>query len=396
MAKSLQVTVTNTDDLNTLQGELVTQNYNLEILGLKNPADFRKFSKSLMILDRILKETNDKVDNGLKTKLDKGSYEGDADDLKREIDGKEPAFEKKTGFNLEKTSDYKAADVNKVFTQQGANSLYKEKYDKTGGDITGNVSIKKNGVKEINFYDAGNMHYMQLSSSGNDGGLMFINKMTNYGIYLDGNGHTRIDAPNLVTVNKEIVAAINELNSNKFSTKGGEINGSVLINTVDDSHSFVIQNPNLPGRNNRMAFGFRNNVARIRLYGSSKEIRDNGFNIEGDNNKILFRVDNDGNILEKGTDKVLTLKTKEFLGNAGLSSVDYIQTPGKKYKDSGYTDRDTGRLYLCINQTTDTTVTENFKLATNLELAKYIQITNIYKSGDWMGKHILIILKECL
>ncbi len=40
--------------------------------------------------------------------------------------GKENKIDKKTGFNLEKTSDYKAADADKVFTQAGANSLYKE------------------------------------------------------------------------------------------------------------------------------------------------------------------------------------------------------------------------------------------------------------------------------
>lgn len=126
MEKSLQVTVTNPDDLNTLQGELVTQNYNLEILGLKNPADFRKFSKSLMMLDRILKETNYNVDNGLNKKLNKGTYEGDADDLKREIDGKEPAFSKKSGFNKDKTSVFTERDSDKLFTQEGAYNLNKE------------------------------------------------------------------------------------------------------------------------------------------------------------------------------------------------------------------------------------------------------------------------------
>lgn len=67
-----------------------------------------------------------KVDNGLKTKLNKGSYEGDADDLKREIDGKEPAFSKKSGFNKEKTDDYNGNDTNKLFTQKGAYNLNKE------------------------------------------------------------------------------------------------------------------------------------------------------------------------------------------------------------------------------------------------------------------------------
>lgn len=81
-------------------------------LKLKKPdyengvADIRIFNENWDILDEASKkienemtETNDKVDNGLKTKLDKGSYGGDADDLKREIDGKEPAFSKNTGFN---------------------------------------------------------------------------------------------------------------------------------------------------------------------------------------------------------------------------------------------------------------------------------------------------------
>ena len=67
-----------------------------------------------------------KVDNGLKTKLDKGSYEGDADDLKREIDGKEPSFSKNTGFNKEKTDNYNENDTNKLFTQEGAYNLNKE------------------------------------------------------------------------------------------------------------------------------------------------------------------------------------------------------------------------------------------------------------------------------
>ena len=148
MEKSLQVTVTNPDDLNTLQGELVTQNYNLEILGLKNPADFRKFSKSLMMLDRILKETNYNVDNGLNKKLNKGTYEGDADDLKREIDGKEPAFIKNTGFNKEKTDNYNENDTNKLFTQKGANSLH--------ADLKNNIDINASNINKCLKYDIKN------------------------------------------------------------------------------------------------------------------------------------------------------------------------------------------------------------------------------------------------
>lgn len=108
-------------------------------LKLKKPdyengvADIRIFNENWDILDEANKkienemaETNDKVDNGLKTKLDKGSYGGDADDLKREIDGKEPSFSKNTGFNKEKTDNYNENDTNKLFTQKGAYNLNKE------------------------------------------------------------------------------------------------------------------------------------------------------------------------------------------------------------------------------------------------------------------------------
>lgn len=88
-----------------------------------------------------------KVDNGLKTKLDKGSYGGDADDLKREIDGKEPAFSKKSGFNKEKTDSYNENDTNKLFTQKGANDLKREvdnKVSKAGDTMTGRLNLLQN------------------------------------------------------------------------------------------------------------------------------------------------------------------------------------------------------------------------------------------------------------
>ena len=178
MAKSLQVTVTNPDDLNTLQGELVTQNYNLEILGLKNPADFRKFSKSLMMLDRILKETNDKVDNGLKTKLNKGSYGGDADDLKREVDNK-----------VSKAGDTMTGAL--ILNGPNANQLTIQVNGKNVGQVIAGVD------NAIGIYNITNAHYMKLN----------------------GDGTTIIHANNLHTISKEVISAINEL---KISTDGKE------------------------------------------------------------------------------------------------------------------------------------------------------------------------------
>ena len=178
MEKSLQVTVTNPDDLNTLQGELVTQNYNLEILGLKNPADFRKFSKSLMMLDRILKETNYNVDNGLNKKLNKGTYEGDADDLKREVDNKvSKAGDTMTGrLNLLQNS--KSSQLIGV-RNKSDNGDINDRFltEQMGINYSGTENAKNctnifpyrhnaNGILSFNTHGGGHGHMIGFSSNG--------------------------------------------------------------------------------------------------------------------------------------------------------------------------------------------------------------------------------------
>ena len=69
-------------------------------------------------------------------------------------------------------------------------------------------------------------------------------------------------------------------------------------------------------------------------------------------------------------EQIFTSNNKLFLGNAGIPEVTYIQAAGKKIAGNGYVDRTTGQLYLCKLTTTDTSVTSNFVLATNIEIAK--------------------------
>lgn len=98
--------------------DLVTENYELDVLGLKNAGDFRKFSKSFIKLDKIVKNIDDatktlddrisSVNNTLNSaKLDKGGYTGNA-----------------------KTLDDKISSVN--------NTLNSAKADKTINIIAGN------------------------------------------------------------------------------------------------------------------------------------------------------------------------------------------------------------------------------------------------------------------
>lgn len=58
------------------------------------------------------------------------------------------------------------------------------------------------------------------------------------------------------------------------------------------------------------------------------------------------------------------------LGNSGVSKIIYIQDAGKKTAGNGYIDKTTGQLYLCKTTNSDTSVTSNFVLATNIEIAK--------------------------
>ena len=98
--------VTDENQLNTEIDDLITEDYALEILGLKNPADFRKFSRSLMKLSKIVK----KIENSNAEKLNKGNV------------------------------------VEKYDTAEKIGNEIDKKYDKTGGTISGNVVVTGNEV----------------------------------------------------------------------------------------------------------------------------------------------------------------------------------------------------------------------------------------------------------
>ena len=76
--------ITDENQLNTEVDDLITEDYALEVLSLKNPADFRKFSRSFMKLSKIVKEIDDSNNN----KLDKGGYNGTAKNLNDELSKK--------------------------------------------------------------------------------------------------------------------------------------------------------------------------------------------------------------------------------------------------------------------------------------------------------------------
>ncbi len=74
------------------------------------------------------------------------------------------------------------------------------------------------------------------------------------------------------------------------------------------------------------------------------------------------------------------------LGNTGILEVIYIQDSGTKTKGLGYVDKITKKVYLCINTNTDTSITSNFILATNVDTAR--------KVDDMIGSSTKLELKE--
>lgn len=164
-------------------------------------------------------------------------------------DTKEPVFEKKSGFNKEKTSEYKSGgDAEKLFTQEGANSLYKlveNKVSKSGDTITGQLVINGSNANQleiqVNGKNVGRVY------AGTDNGTGLYNLITGNIMKLHGDGSATIQANNLHTSSKEVIAAINEINSNKVSKSGDNISGSLRSTNVQSPFIANYTTPHLSG-----------------------------------------------------------------------------------------------------------------------------------------------------
>lgn len=252
--------ITDEQELNTAVGDLVTEDYALEILGLKSIADFRKFSRSFMKLSKIVKRiensdnnksekghshddryyTEAEVNNELAKKLNKGAVSLEYDTAKK-IEDKIKEIDEKFNDELNKkldkstvTSEYdnaakieskikeakKTADgkVSKSGDTMSGSLIVKDSQDPftalytrdmlVGGFARGyKVSIDGKSVAEFGVRgDSGVEEYVYIGSS-----------WENVRLLLHSNGKSQLKANNLKTTNKEVVEAINELNNDKLN-----------------------------------------------------------------------------------------------------------------------------------------------------------------------------------
>lgn len=149
------------------------------------PNDFvdvvKHISENYDKLDENAKSNNETLTNLSNNKLDKGTYPGKASDLKTEID-----------------------------------NLNSNKYDKTGGKLTGTVEIvgaSNNNVTRVDFSDEnGGLGYIGAINAPNSGqkhiGIYDTKNNTFIRLYEDGT--TAISGNNLETENKEVIKATNE------------------------------------------------------------------------------------------------------------------------------------------------------------------------------------------
>lgn len=136
--------ITDEQELNTATGELVTEDYALEILGLQSIADFRKFSRSFMKLSKIVK----RIENSDNNKSEKGHLHDDRYYTEAEVNNELAKKLNKGAVSSDYDTAKKIEDKIKEAKKAGddAKDITDKKYDKTGGTISGNVVIKENEV----------------------------------------------------------------------------------------------------------------------------------------------------------------------------------------------------------------------------------------------------------
>jgi hypothetical protein len=161
------------------------------------------------------------------TKLDKGTYSGNASDLNTEIDKIASTTQLgriKVGTNLRIDSSgflhgNPAVDISgkldKGTYSGNAGNLKAEidgKVSKSGDTMTGTLTISDSKHSEVVF----NNIDMAAIGYNLDGKFAYFRAAGGTGLYIYKNNAATLQANNLNTKNKEVVAAINELNSRGF------------------------------------------------------------------------------------------------------------------------------------------------------------------------------------
>lgn len=171
----------------------------------------------------------------------------------------------------------------------------------------------------------------------------------------------------LQTESKEIVGAINE---SLWKIVAKQINNNDDLNNYKTSGMFMSKSSNFNILNKPKDFRGDGALFLSVFALAPSIVKQVIYNYV--NNQTFERRWNTDNWSEWA--EILNNDSKLFLGTSGISSIIYIQDAGEKTAGNGYVDKTTGSLYLCKVTTTDTSVTDKFLLATNIENRDRISI----------------------
>ena len=179
------------------------------------------------------------------------------------------------------------------------------KFNVTGGDLEGNLTIKKDGLKTFKFIDSATNDYGEITCDGGTGDMYIKNRRSNKTILMDVSGNTTIDANNLQTSSKEVIGAINELKevklnkqSERLTTTAKDVIGAINeINAKDVDTSTLVKKTG-DTMTGSLTVGDNSHNSKLRVVGISDNLALATPNDEA--NYIAFVKNNAGSTVRKG------------------------------------------------------------------------------------------------
>ena len=346
------ITDENKNELDTSQEEKITENYALEILGLKDIADFRKFSRSFMKLDKIVKDLENNTTTEFNKKLNKGENLETEYDTAVKIVTELKKKQNKEDSTLKTVVKTIVGAINELFT----NKLEKGGYSGTAQNLLTEISkiasksilgriiigkglsvdssgrtsiVSKNDGITINESD------IQLNTVDNvvtDSGTKPLS--ARQGKKLEENKQNKNDST-LLTVAKTIVGAINELFNNKLEKGGYSGNAKNLNDELSKKASKSILGRMIVGDN--LTVDSNGRVSANSPVDISGKLDKGGLPAKISDAKGLY------DLIEN---------------NSGLNfdtALLFLNDSGTKYVNKIYFDRNKKGMFKCISQTTATT-----------------------------------------
>ena len=388
------ITDENKNELDTSQEEKITENYALEILGLKDIADFRKFSRSFMKLDKIVKDLENNTTTEFNKKLNKGENLETEYDTAVKIVTELKKKQNKEDSTLKTVVKTIVGAINELFT----NKLEKGGYSGTAQNLLTEISkiasksilgriiigkglsvdssgrtsiVSKNDGITINESD------IQLNTVDNvvtDSGTKPLS--ARQGKKLEENKQNKNDST-LLTVAKTIVGAINELFNNKLEKGGYSGNAKNLNDELSKKASKSILGRMIVGDN--LTVDSNGRVSANSPVDISGKLDKGGLPAKISDAKGLY------DLIEN---------------NSGLNfdtALLFLNDSGTKYVNKIYFDRNKKGMFKCISQTTATTNSTSYFVDISNE-ANADQLRNLgtlkvqYENSS--GTSSLITLKE--